>query len=83
MKKLSKRIRTALKTLNKYPENADEYVDYLNYIDNLLEQMEGIEEELDICEEIYELIEMYQIPCPPEDVAALKVSPIMHCTAAD
>ena len=62
VKKLTDRMQQAINTLETDPTNADEYVDYLLFLDDIIEQMDDIEKDLDICSELYDLIEQYAIP---------------------
>jgi hypothetical protein len=47
VKALTKRMDKALETLEKYPETADEYVDYLLFLDDIQEQVKLAELDFD------------------------------------
>lgn len=42
-------------------------------MDEIQEKMEGIEENTDIVKDIYTLVEQYQVPVNPEDLAIYQV----------
>ena len=43
-------------------------------MDEIQDKMDGIEEDTDTVKEIYSLIEQYQVPVNPEDMAVYQVS---------
>ncbi len=42
-------------------------------MDEIQDQVDGIEEEASIVKDLYDLIEMYQVPVNPEDLAVYQV----------
>ena len=42
-------------------------------MDEIQEKMDGIEEDSDIVKDIYALVEQYQVPVNPEDLAVYQV----------
>ena len=46
---------------------------YCRYMDEIQEKMDGIEEDSEIMKDIYMLIDQYQVPVNPEDLAVYQV----------
>uniref|UniRef100_A0A4X2L0J5 Dynein axonemal heavy chain 6 n=1 Tax=Vombatus ursinus TaxID=29139 RepID=A0A4X2L0J5_VOMUR len=51
------------------PTATVEYVNSLNFLDEIQDRIESLEDEADTVAKIYKLIEQYQVPTPPEDFA--------------
>ncbi|XP_013408536.1 dynein heavy chain 6, axonemal [Lingula anatina] len=51
------------------PTSTIEYVDSLNFLDEIQERIDPLEKEAFIVKEMYELIDMFKVPTPPEDFA--------------
>ncbi|XP_074141707.1 dynein axonemal heavy chain 6 isoform X2 [Sminthopsis crassicaudata] len=51
------------------PTATVEYVNSLIFLDEIQERIEAIEDEADVVTKMYKLIDLYQIPTPPEDFA--------------
>ena len=50
-------------------------------MDQIQEQIDGVEEEAGIAKDLYDLVEQYQVPVNPEDMAVYQVYiivPILH-----
>ena len=45
----------------------------LRFIDQIQEQIDGVEEEAGIVKDLYDLVEQYQVPVNPEDMAIYQV----------
>lgn len=72
-------MKTAIETFEKYPETAEEYVDYILYLDTMQDQMEEIETDLDISAEFTDLMEEYDIPTTEEYTEDNKeLTPLLH-----
>ncbi|CAF1159117.1 unnamed protein product, partial [Didymodactylos carnosus] len=52
------------------PESTLDYVDSLTFLDEIQERIEPLEQEAEIVRMMYELIEQYKVPCPPEDIVS-------------
>ncbi|XP_030047949.1 dynein axonemal heavy chain 6 [Microcaecilia unicolor] len=51
------------------PSATLEYVNSLIFLDEIQERIESLEEEGNVVSQMYQLIEQYQVPTPPEDFA--------------
>ncbi|XP_025054886.1 dynein heavy chain 6, axonemal [Alligator sinensis] len=51
------------------PSTTTEYVNSLIFLDEIQERIENLEEEANVVTQMYQLIEQYQVPAPPEDFA--------------
>ncbi|XP_066123630.1 dynein axonemal heavy chain 6 [Saccopteryx bilineata] len=51
------------------PTTTIEYVNSLIFLDKIQERIESLEDEGNVVVQMYKLIEQYQVPTPPEDVA--------------
>uniref|UniRef100_A0A7M4FA16 Dynein axonemal heavy chain 6 n=1 Tax=Crocodylus porosus TaxID=8502 RepID=A0A7M4FA16_CROPO len=51
------------------PSTTTEYVNSLIFLDEIQERIESLEEEANVVTQMYQLIEQYQVPAPPEDFA--------------
>lgn len=51
-----------------------------SFMDEIQEQIEGVEENAGIVKDLYDLVEQYQVPVNPEDMAVYQV---MHSTSQD
>uniref|UniRef100_A0A8D0GTF0 Dynein axonemal heavy chain 6 n=1 Tax=Sphenodon punctatus TaxID=8508 RepID=A0A8D0GTF0_SPHPU len=68
------------------PSTTTEYVNSLTFLDEIQDRIESLEEESKIVTQMYQLIELYQVPAPPEDFAlfaTLKPSVIAVHNAID
>ncbi|ODM98966.1 Dynein heavy chain 6, axonemal [Orchesella cincta] len=76
---ITERMKNSIEKFEKYPENAEDYVDYILYLEGILEQMEDIETDLDVCAEFFDLMEAYTIP-PHEDSQKQfdDLNPLLH-----
>ncbi|CAD5112359.1 DgyrCDS1592 [Dimorphilus gyrociliatus] len=54
------------------PTSTVEYVDSLNFLDTVQERIGPLEKEAQIVSEMYELIEKFKVPTPPEDFAVFQ-----------
>ncbi|XP_053317654.1 dynein axonemal heavy chain 6 [Spea bombifrons] len=52
-----------------YPTTTLDYVNTLIFLDEIQERINTLEEESNVVSQMYQLIEKYQIPTPPEDFA--------------
>jgi hypothetical protein len=52
------------------PETTLDYVDALTFLDEIQERIEPLEQDAEIARLMYELIEQFKVPCPPEDIVS-------------
>ena len=52
-------------------------------MEEIQEQIEGVEDEAVIVKDLYDLIEKYQVPTPPEDLAVYQVQGQTHMYGLD
>lgn len=52
------------------PESTLDFVDALTFLDEIQERIEPLEQEAEIVRQMYELIDQYKVPCPPEDIVS-------------
>ena len=45
----------------------------LSFLDEIQEQMVGVEDESVVVKDLFDLIHKYQVPAPPEDLAVYQV----------
>lgn len=50
----------------------------IRFMDQIQEQIDGVEEEAGIVKELYDLVEQYQVPVNPEDMAVYQVCTIVR-----
>ncbi|KAK3733193.1 hypothetical protein QZH41_008554, partial [Actinostola sp. cb2023] len=55
--------------LEAIPSSTKDYVTSLTFLDEIQEKIEDIEENAQTSKELYELIDNYKVPTPPEDLA--------------
>ena len=48
------------------------------FMDEIQEQIDGVEEEAGIVKDLYDLVEQYQVPVNPEDMAVYQVHTYHH-----
>lgn len=60
--------------LSTTPTATTEYVSSLTFLDEIQTRMEPLEIEADVVKEMYELIDAFRVPVPPEDIAVYQVS---------
>jgi len=51
-------------------------------MDEIQEKMAGLEEETSIVKDLYDLVEKYQVPVPPEDNAVYQVGRLHRISVA-
>jgi len=76
--KIAKAKTDALKTeaqdatvkLETKPETTLDFVDSLTFLDEIQERIDPLEQEAEIVRQMYELIDQYKVPCPPEDIVS-------------
>ena len=56
------------------PTTTMDYVNLLTFMEEMGGQVEKVEEEAGIVKDLYELIDKYQVPVAPEDLAVYQVS---------
>ena len=59
--------------LESKPQSTVEYVENLTFLDAIQDQIDEKEKASDIVKQLYDLIEEYTIPTPPEDLAVYQV----------
>lgn len=59
----------ATSKLEVVPSSTIEFVESLTFLDEIQEKTQEIEEEANVIRALYDLIEKYNVPAPPEDVA--------------
>ena len=64
---LKNEAQDATVKLETKPETTLDFVDALTFLDEIQERMDPLEQEAEIVRQMYELIEQYRVPCPPED----------------
>ena len=64
--------------LDSEPTSTTDFVKLLTFLDEILETIEQIEEDTNIVRELYELIEKFEVPVSPEDMAMYQVRVYMH-----
>lgn len=62
--------------LEMVPASTIEFVDSLSFLDDIQERIEPLDEMSSIVVLMYDLIDKYEVPTPPEDFAVYKVSSI-------
>ncbi|CAF5146548.1 unnamed protein product, partial [Rotaria magnacalcarata] len=78
MPKIAKAKTDALKAeaqdatvkLETKPEATLDFVDSLTFLDEIQERIDPLEQEAEVVRQMYELIEQYKVPCPPEDIVS-------------
>lgn len=55
--------------LEAVPSSTTEYVESLSFLDTIQEKVDDIERDATVVKELYDLIETYKVPTPPEDLA--------------
>lgn len=55
--------------LHKEPIITEEYVEYLEYIEAAIHKVEEMENELDYCKELYDIMEEFRVLVAPEDMS--------------
>ena len=67
---LKSEAQDATVKLETKPETTTDFVDSLTFLDEIQERIEPLEQEAEIVRQMYELIEQYKVPCPPEDIVS-------------
>jgi dynein heavy chain len=67
---LKSEAQDATVKLETKPETTLDFVDSLTFLDEIQERMDPLEQESEIVRQMYELIEQYRVPCPPEDIVS-------------
>lgn len=60
--------------LESKPQSTMEYVESLTFLDEIQDKIDEKEKNADIAKQLYDLIEQYSVPTPPEDLAVYQVS---------
>ena len=60
------------------PQSTMEYVDSLTFLDEIQDHIDEKEKDADIVKQLYDLIEQYVVPTPPEDLAVYQVFNVEH-----
>jgi len=55
------------------PQSTMEYVESLTFLDEIQDQIDEQEKDAEIVKKLYDLIEQYTVPTPPEDMAVYQV----------
>ena len=55
------------------PTSTLDYVTLLTFLEEIQTQTEQLEDDSSVVKELYDLIDKYQVPCPPEDLAMYQV----------
>ncbi|KAK9882562.1 hypothetical protein WA026_022190 [Henosepilachna vigintioctopunctata] len=67
---LSVEVENAMTFLEKEPLQTLEFVEYLEYLEKATEKVDEMENILDYCKELYDMLEEYHIPAPLEELNA-------------
>lgn len=67
---LKSEAQDATVKLETKPETTLDFVEALTFLDEIQERIEPLEQEAEIVRQMYELIEHYKVPCPPEDIVS-------------
>lgn len=54
------------------PASTIEYVNSLTFLEKIQERIDPLEKEAEVVKEMYNLIEEYKVPCPPEDLVVFQ-----------
>ncbi|XP_011495537.1 PREDICTED: dynein heavy chain 6, axonemal [Ceratosolen solmsi marchali] len=60
--------RESIDYLNIKPVTTEEYVEYIKFIDRSSQKVDKMESMLDYVKELYDIMEEYKIPIPPDDM---------------
>lgn len=55
------------------PQSTMEYVESLTFLDEIQDQIDEKEKDAEIVKQLYDLIEEFTVPVPPEDMAVYQV----------
>ncbi|XP_018654464.1 LOW QUALITY PROTEIN: hypothetical protein Smp_130810 [Schistosoma mansoni] len=69
MNRLINETQEAEYTLSMLPSNTLDYVNYFIFLNQIQNRIEPIEKEAEVIKELYEMVESFIIPVPPEDYA--------------
>lgn len=61
-------MEEAQKYLLEEPVTTVEYVKYLEYLEESAAKADAMEERLDYCKELYDIMEEFSMPIPPDDM---------------
>lgn len=67
---LTKECTNAIEFLEIDPVTTIDYVRHLEFLEEILERLDGIESEIEYAKEIYDLVEEFQVPTPPDEIEA-------------
>jgi dynein heavy chain len=67
---LKSEAQDATVKLETKPEATLDFVDALTFLDEIQERIEPLEQEAEVVRQMYELIDQYSVPCPPEDIVS-------------
>lgn len=73
MDKIISEAQDAQFRLELVPSNTMEFVESLTFLDDVQERIEPLDLESSVVVMMYDLIEKYNVPTPPEDFAVYKV----------
>lgn len=59
--------------LGSKPQSTTEYVETLTFLDDIQDQIDEKEKDSEVVKQLYDLIEQYNVPTPPEDLAVYQV----------
>lgn len=72
MDKLIVFAQDASARLESKPSTTLEFVGFLTFLDKVQERIQGVEVELNVVKDLYDLVEEYNVPVPPEDAATYR-----------
>ncbi|CAF3110570.1 unnamed protein product [Rotaria sp. Silwood2] len=67
---LKSEAQDATVKLETKPETTLDFVDSLTFLDEIQERIDPLEQEAEVVRQMYELIDQYNVPCPPEDIVS-------------
>ena len=62
------------------PQSTMEYVESLTFLDEIQDQIDEKEKDAEIVKQLYDLIEEFTVPVPPEDMAVYQVCFLILCS---
>uniref|UniRef100_A0A1I8GGQ9 DHC_N2 domain-containing protein n=1 Tax=Macrostomum lignano TaxID=282301 RepID=A0A1I8GGQ9_9PLAT len=70
--RLVKESQDAEYKLLQEPKDTTDYVDLLTFLDEIQQRIEPLENEAEVVKEMYELVDHFKVPVPPEDQAVFQ-----------
>jgi dynein heavy chain len=61
-------LQEAISKLENKPQTTIDFVEILTFLDKIQDRIDPLEKEAEIVKEMYELIDQFKVPCPPEDL---------------